>query len=147
MATKINSDVVEEIKALFGDAEDETFADGMNSVFGQKLERIILHYGNASIGALEQALQSSRCNVEIVEEALRLVGNMMDAKTHDRRLEFLEHELKSVNIRIRNAASIGLEALDAVRVIPDIQKAINCEKNQMLKTNLKMVLKQLQNNP
>ena len=143
----MNEISVLEIESLFGDAEDEIFADGMNSVFGQKLEHIILHYGNASIGALEQALQSSHCNVEIAEEALRLVGNMMDAKTHDRRLEFLEHELKSTNIRIRNAASIGLEALDDIRAIPGIQKAINCEKSQRLKTNLEMVLKQLQDNP
>ena len=147
MNVKINNDIVEEIKDLFGDAENETFADGMNSVFGKKIQRIILHYGNASIEALDQALHSGHCNIEIAEEALRVVGNMTDGLTHDSRLEFLEYELKSANIRIRNAASIGLEALDDARAIPGIRTAIDCEKNQTLKTSLETVLEQLENNP
>ena len=128
---------------LFSDAKRETFENGMDSMFAIKLQRIILYYGNVSVIALKYALSSEKADIEIIEESLIQVGNMTDDATHDRRLEFLAHMLKSPHVRVRYAAMVGLESLDDPIVIPDIRDAIASEKSKMLKTNLKLTLKQL----
>ena len=143
MTVHMNSAVSVEIENLFNDAKREIFVDGMNSTYTDKLRQIIIHYGNVSIGSLEQALLSDNSDIEIIEESLRLIGNITDDATYDRRLEFLEHMLKSPNVRVRDSASIGLEAMDDPSVIHSIEKAIDCEKCQTVKTNLEMTLKQL----
>ena len=138
-----NNAVVVEIENLFDDAKHEIFADGMDSTYTNKLRKIITRYGNTSIRSLEQSLLSDNSNIEIIEESLRLVGNIDDYVTYDRRLEFLKHMLKSSNVRIRDAALIGLEAMDDPSAIDNIEKAIDCEKSQIMKVNLEMTLKQL----
>lgn len=76
------------IENLFDDAKREIFADCMDSTYTNKLRYIITHYGNMSIGSLEQSLLSDNSNVEIIEESLRLVGNIDDDITYNCRLEF-----------------------------------------------------------
>ena len=143
MIVNTNNAVLDMIESLFDDAKREIFADGMDSTYTNKLRYIITHYGNISIGSLEQSLLSDNSNIEIIEESLRLVGNIDDDITYNCRLEFLKHMLKSSNVRIRDAALIGLEAMDDPSAIDNIEKAIDCEKSQIVKANLEMTLKQL----
>lgn len=142
-----DSDIlVDRLEKLFGAAHDETFEDGMNSIFSANLNRIIQTHGAAAVNVLEMIIHARYVNVAIIEEALRQVGRIDDARTHNSRLFLLEHALESPNTRIRDAASIGIEAMDDPAAVPSLQKAIAKEQYEQLRQNLRDVLAQLQDN-
>ena len=136
--------LVDRLQKLFRDASDETFEDGMDSSFSVNLTRVVRDHGVAAVSVLERVISADDVNVEIAEEALRQVGCMDDAKTHRRRLSLLERALGSPNVRIRDAASIGIEALDDPAAIESLRRAIDNEQHGHLRQNLKDVLAQLQ---
>lgn len=129
---------------LFVNAENETFEDGMDTAFSINLRRIIQYSGVNAVDVLDNILSSNHVNAEIAEEVLRQIGYMNDTHTHRHRLDLLKCQLKSSNSRIRDAASIGISAMDDPEAIPDIQKAINDKRNRNLRQDLEMVLAQLQ---
>ena len=85
--------MVDILNKLFRNSLDETFEDGMDSSFGDSLNRIVLAYGKA-IHALRIVMHMNM-DGEVVEEALRQIGRMKDARTHYHRLVLLEHKLAS----------------------------------------------------
>lgn len=142
-----DSDIlVARLDKLFSAAHDETFEDGMNSIFSANLNHIIQIHGSAAVNALERIIRERYVNVAIIEEALRQVGRIGDARTHNSRLFLLEHALESPNTRIRDAASIGIEAMDDPAAVPSLQKAIAKEQYEQLRQNFRDVLAQLQDN-
>ena len=136
--------LVDILNKLLRNSLDETFEDGMDSSFGDSLNRIVLAYGRSAIHALRIVM---RMNVdgEVAEEALRQIGRMKDVRTHYHRLALLEHKLASPNSRTRDAALIGIESMDDPAAIPSLQRAISREKYGRLQQNIKAVLDQLQN--
>ena len=136
--------LIDTLNKLFRDSLDETFEDGMDSSFGDSLNRIVLAYGKLAIHALRIVMHMN-LDGEVVEEALRQVSRMKDARTHHHRLALLEHKLASPSSRIRDAALIGIESMDDPAAIPSLQRAIGREKYGQLQQNIKAVLDQLQN--
>lgn len=132
------------LRKLFHDASDEVFEDGMDSYFSANLNRIVQTHGVAAIDALERVIRMDDVNVESIEEALRQVGRMDDGRTHRCRLLLLEHALESPNTCIRDAASIGIEAMNDTAAIESLQRAIDNERHKQLRQNLKDLLAQLQ---
>ena len=137
-------DILIMLNNLFDGAGNETFEDGMDTAFSNSLRLIIRYYGIAAIRALEKAVSSDHADVEVVEEVLRQVGRMEDKRTRRHRLDLLELELKSPNPRIRDAASVGIEAMGDPAAIASLQKAINSERSERIRQNLEAVLAQLQ---
>ena len=129
---------------LFLDAGDEIFEDGMNTNFSTNLRRIIQDNGAAAINALERLVWKDGANVEVVEEALRQIGHMDHKSTHRSRLSLLKRALGSRNPRVRDAASIGIEAMEDPDAIECLQSAIKKEQSELLRRNLIDVLEQLQ---
>ena len=136
--------LVDILNKLFRNSLDETFEDGMDSSFGDSLNRIVLAYGKSAIHALRIVMHMNM-DGEVVEEALRQIGRMKDARTHYHRLVLLEHKLASPNSRTRDAALIGIESMDDPAAISSLQRAISREKYGRLQQNIKAVLVQLQN--
>lgn len=136
--------LIDTLSELFYNARDETFADGMNSSFSIKLNHIIQSYGMSAISALEKVMCARDSNVTVIEEALRQIGYIDDTATHHSRLSLLEHFLKSPDARIRDAASIGIEAMNDPAAINSLQKAIDREQNDILRQIFKDILAQLQ---
>ena len=136
--------LVDILRKLFHDASDEVFEDGMGSYFSVNLNRIVQTHGVAAINALERVIHMDDVNVESIEEALRQVGRMDDGWIHRRCLLLLEHALESPNTRIRDAASIGIEAMNDTASIESLQRAIDNERHKQLQQNLKDLLAQLQ---
>ena len=137
---------MDRLNNLFDNAHDEIFEDGMDTVFSNNLGRIIQDYGEDAIDALDSVMSSPHANVEIIEEALRQVGQIDDRHTHDCRLDLLKRKLGSLNSRIRDAASIGIADMNDLNAITSLQNAICNEPNELVKKNLKAVLIQLQDN-
>lgn len=136
--------LIDMLAKLFDDAGDEVFEDGMDTVFSSGLKHIILNHGENAIYALEKVIASPHADVEIVEEVLRQISHIDDRSTHLHRLALLERELELPNSRIRDAASLGIAAMDDPKSIPALQKAICNEQYGQLRKNLEEVLAQLQ---
>ena len=136
--------LVNRLNKMFDDARDEVFEDGMNNAFSDNVNRIVKIHGRATIHALKRAIHTDNANIEVIEEALKQVGNIEDMTTHDSRLNLLKGELTSHHPRIRNAASMGIEAMDDAKAIEDLQNAINNERHEQVRKNFQTVLAQLQ---
>ena len=132
------------LNKLFRDSLDELFEDGMNSSFNDDLNRIIRNDGKLAIHML-RIIINQNYGGEVVEEALRQIGNMKDEKTHHDRRILLEEKLKSRDSRVRDAALTGIEYMDDLKSIPSLEMAIKCEKNSQMLQNMKSVLVQLRN--
>ena len=68
---------------------------------------------------------------------------MNDGKTHSARLSLLGHLLESQDLRIRDAASIGIEAMEDPAAIPALKHAIENEQTGWLQRYLEDVMNQL----
>lgn len=132
------------IRYLVREAVDEVFTDGMESVFSHRLTRTIEDYGDTAVLAIEKLMGLDQVNVEVAGEILRQLGSMEDPRAHHSRLAILVANLLSPDPRIRDAASLGLAALDDPEAISDIQKALDREPSSLLRRNLKLVMDQLQ---
>lgn len=133
----------DDIGAIFRDADDEIFHDGMDSEFSRRLRDAIALHGNTAIETLETRLLAPESNTEASEEALRVLGDIKDTRTHAARLALLLRALESPDARIRDAASIGIAALDDPAAIDGLQCAIEAERSAWLRTNLDLTLRQL----
>lgn len=137
----------DDIGTIFRDADDEIFHDGMDSEFSRRLRDAIARHGDAAIEALETLLLAPGSSTEASEEALRVLGDVEDARTHAARLALLLCALESPSARIRDAASIGLAALDDPAAIDGLRRAVEAERSAWLRTNLNLALSQLLEHP
>ena len=128
---------------VFYNARDEVFESGMSSRFSKELHRIILEYGVVAIEQLCDMILSGNASMDVADEALRQLGCIDDAKTHDARLLLLEIALKSDNLSIRNAAAVGMDYLEDPKVIPSLKRAAQREQPGWFRQYLNDVIAQL----
>lgn len=131
------------LRDLLHKANYEVFEDGMDSNFSNNLNRIIQDHGVTVIDALEAMIYAEDVNQEVAVEALISAGRMDDRATQHARLSMLERALESSNVCIRDAASIGIGAMDDPAAIGSLQKAIDREQCGLLLQNLMDTLEQL----
>ena len=125
------------------DAAQETFFDGTDNTFRSQAGQTIEFYGDLAVRTLDEAIADSSANVEVVEEALRFLGNLDDKRTHYSRLAVLLQALSSRNPRVRDAASVGLASLGDPAAKDSICAAIAREEFEQLRSNLRSALHSL----
>ena len=130
-------------RQLFHEAKREVFFDGMDNAFRHQLHLLIRYYGDIAIHAIREAIDLFRDDEEVVDEALRQLGLLEDDRTHHSRMQVLIQELESDNPRIRDAASIGIAALDDPSAVESIRRAIEKEPFEDLRQNFEELLEQL----
>ena len=128
---------------LFHDANEEIFEDGMTSRFSDALRNIVREHGVEAIEHIGAAIRAVDTSVKVAEEALRQVGHINDRRTHSARRSLLECFLESSDIRMRDAASIGIEAMEDPAAVPALKRAIETEPAGWLQQYLKDVMNQL----
>ena len=136
--------LVNYIRGLVHETADEVFFDGMESVLSHRLTVAVETFGEIAVQAIERFLSFDRVDVEAVGEILRQMGSMEDPATHRSRLTTLINQLQSTDPRIRDAASLGLAALDDSAAISAIERALDQESSSQLRRNLRLVMDQLQ---
>ncbi len=141
---RLEAYLVRRLKTTFVEAVDEVFADGMESTFSRKLHAVVRTYGDVAISAINRLMQFERVNAEVAAEALRQIGSTVDPRSLRSRLTLLLYKLESPDPRIRDAASLGIAALDDPAAIGAIRRAIGRERSAVLRRNLQLVLDQLQ---
>ena len=129
---------------LVHEAADEVFSDGMESPFSRRLVATFETFGEVSIRAIARLIDSGSANAEVVGELLRQLGSIEDHFTHYSRLTILVNSLQDHDPRIRDAASLGIAALDNPIAIGAVRNALERESSPYLQRNLMLVLDQLQ---
>ena len=130
------------LRNLFARSRYVVFHDGMTSDFSRELHRIVQTYGVPSIVALEKVLHGA--SVGVAEEALIQIGHIEDDKTHRYRLALLARALESSDGRIRDAAAVGIDAMEDPAAIESLQKAVDNEPHKFLRQYMKDLLVHLQ---
>ena len=141
---RIGELLVDYFKRLVHDSVDEVFVDGMESALSKGINVAVETFGESAVTAIEKLLGTDGANVEVVGEILRQLGSIEDPWTHYRRLSILTDNLKSTDPRIRDAAAIGIAALDDPAATDAIRGALDQESSLQLQGNLRLVLDQLQ---
>lgn len=132
------------LKIAFDAAKDEDFEDGMESRFSTALEIVIQTYGDVAVKAIANNLNMPNLGSEVIVETLRQLGNIKHQPSRPLRREILLSYLMPEVLRFRDAASLGLAALDDPTAIPKLREAVEHEIHPLLKRKLQAVLTQLE---
>ena len=128
----------------FSGAAEEVFEDGVESSLSRVLGALIRAFGESAVTALKEVLQRDAVSIESSVEAIRQLGRIVDPESHGARLLALLQFLDSPDPRVRDAASVGLAALDDPAAIRALRNAINREASPMLRGNIQLLLDQLE---
>ncbi len=131
------------LSLTFAAAIDEHFEDGVASDFSRTLIGLVEAYGVAAVAHLERQLTAERVNEEVFEETLRWLAAVDHQGSYKYRLALLQRYLGSPSPRIRDAAGLGLAALDDPSAIPALEKAIATEDHAEVRQGLQQALDQL----
>lgn len=132
------------LERAFREARDEFFEDGMESSFSSTLKPIIQKYGDNAVAEIDRILASGKADIEVEGEVLRQLGLVEHESSRQHRLGILLRYIRSDVIQFRDAASIGLSALDDPAAIPALREAVEDEGSPLLRQNLQLVLSQLE---
>ena len=135
--------ILPKIRRIVEESAWENFADGMESALSRKLHSLIQAHGGEAVRAISALIKNGLADSESAEEILRQVGYSEDSTTYSARLELLVDSLHSLNPRIRDAASLGVAAMDDPSAIEALEAAIERESSAMLRRNLTLALEQL----
>ena len=139
--TKFADDLLQE---LIIEAREEVFTDDWESVFSIKLTRLIHRCGEGAIQAITGCIISTHTNIEVVGEIMRILGGIKHPATKNGRVTLLLVGLRSPDPRVRDAASLGISALDDSHLLADVKAAVARETIPELRKDLQQVADQLE---
>lgn len=134
------STIEEQIKRVFREAIGQDFEDGMESTFSRAVVAIIEERGRKAIDALTRLVAANVIDTELISEALRWIGSMDDAGTHDARRELLEGCLGHSHYLVRDGAICGLSGLEDATSISEVKRALDREPYPQLAEDLEQLL-------
>jgi HEAT repeat protein len=132
------------VEEAFVEAATEEFEEGAQSSFSRALVSLIVTFGNDTLKAIEQLLDSPAVDPEVAGEALRQIGVVRHDDSKKYRRVMLEQQLRSPSHRRRYAAALGLAAMDDPAAISALEETIALEQDSRLRRYLSLVLEQLQ---
>ena len=133
----------QEFVRYINEARNERFEDGMESRFSKRVRKSILSGGTNAVSAWTQALNLRENAYETTEEFLRTIGDMRDEKSHGQRREVLTEMLRHGKPTVRDAARLGLAALDDRSTLPAVREALVTETEEWVSRGLRQVAEQL----
>jgi len=136
--------VHEYVEAAFGVAVEETFENGRESEFSERLTWLVRKYGVSALDTIARLMTSEQVNVEVTAEALKSLGEMHHPESYSRRLQLLVRSLRSSSPWVRDGATLGLAWLDDPTTIPYLGRAAEQEPIEELRQNMEAVLEQLE---
>src|SRR5207249_2597090 len=101
-----------ELEQAFRAARYETFEDGMESEFSQRLIDIILRHGPAAVLEIAGLLRGPATPSPVAAETLKWLGWLRDSTTHAIRRWFLCDSLTDSSLIVRDGAIVGLTYLN-----------------------------------
>lgn len=126
------------------EAQNEIFADGMDSKLAGHIQDSIMKHSATAVAAWDRTLRKTNNAFETGEEILRQLGMLRHSPSHGPRLRVLTDCLNSPDPRIRDAAGIGLSFLDDPAALPKLKDACSREQELWVRQNLELVVEQLE---
>lgn len=133
------------LRVIFDDARGEEFEFGMDSQFSLSLAALFDAAPFDAVEVLDTVLNASKKNTDVLIEALRQIGLIEHSPTRPARSRMLIQYLQNKNVRIRDAACLGLAGLDDPSAIPAMRIALNKETSNVIKELMGQVITQLEN--
>jgi hypothetical protein len=115
----------------------------MESDFSRAVVSLVNSYGHAAVWAIDNILQSGQASVEVAEEALRWLASVDHPGSYKYRWGIVQKSLRSPSARIRDAAGLGLAAMDDPIAIGALEEAIASETSAEIREGFQLVLNQL----
>ena len=125
-------------------AQHETFTDGMNSRFADRIQDSIRDHGIDAVSAWKKVIGETDNVYETCEEFLRQIGRADDDVSHKARMLVLLDHLEHANPRIQDAALIGLSSLDDASALPMLRKMYARETATWMMHNIRQVIEQFE---
>ena len=132
------------LDALFKQAREEFFEEGVASVFSKELVDIVARYGDTAIIALAPYISNRRLSAEVVAETLRWLSQIESAASYNSRRWLIEHSLQSEVARVRDNAALSLASLDDPHAIPCLKQAVQGEFCEELRENMQAIITYLE---
>lgn len=132
------------IDAVFAEARDEVFEDGMESEFSRQLLSLVESSGNDGMSEIAYLIAYDQVNNWVASEALRWIGRMEDPETHGYRFWLLRESLGAPSPVVRDGAALGLASLNDRAAIPCLKEAIGREPIVELREDMALALADLE---
>ena len=136
-------ELIQEFSRYINAARNERFEDGMESRFSQRVRKSILNGGSNAVSTWIEALTLRANAYETTEEFLRIIGDMRDEQSHEKRTKALTEMLQHRDPAVRDSAGLGLAALEDPSVLPALNEAIATETMEWVRKGLQQVTEQL----
>jgi len=140
----ISGQLEQQILSLFQTASDGVSEDQQYRAFSDKLSTLVILYGDSAIEAMAPFIIGDRVNAEIASATLNCLSHIEGRTSYNFRIWIMERSLQSRSSWIRDAAALGLEAMDDPAAIPYLKEALGREPNSELRRYLQSVLEYLQ---
>ena len=138
------SELFDEFQSYVWNARSETFHDGMDSLFAQRVHTSINEHGSLAVAVWERVIQRNGNMYEAGEELLRQLGHSEHSKSHSERLHVLCNFLTHRDSRMRDAAGLGISYMDDPEALPKLRAAFCDEKQEWVRDGFRQVLQQLE---
>ena len=135
--------LTQELVGYINAARNERFEDGMESRFSERVRKSILNGGSEAVRAWAHVLTLRDNAHETTEEFLRIIGYLKDQQSHEKRREVLTGMLRRGEPAIRDAAGLGLAALDDPTTLPAVREALDAETEEWVRKGLRQVAEHL----
>jgi len=143
---KTEGELKQDFIQLFAMGKEETFEDGMESRFSERLIFMLEYYGPIALSILKDVIFfHENTNVEVAAEALIWLSEADDFLcSRENRLKILHAAIFTDSSRIRDAAIIGIAAMDSPDSIEHVVLGILWESIPELKEDMMQVFVQLE---
>jgi hypothetical protein len=140
---EMTSEIQARLDATLDAARREIIEDGMRNAINLRLPGLIARDFSAVIPALISVIEAGHTTPMVAAEVLKELGRMQHGVSHASRLWVLERALSLPSPFIRDGAGLGLAALADRAALPYLQKAVESEPNAQIRTDLQLVINEL----
>lgn len=144
VAEKDPDTVLARLESAFRNSSEERFEVGMESTLSKAIQSAVLESGEEAVNSIGEIIRSEISSLPSRLEALRWIGLVEHSATKDCRANILCKFLKDPEVRIRDAALIGISDLNHADALPPLKDAFENEVSNMLKRNIGAVIAQLE---
>jgi hypothetical protein len=138
------TEATQQLEHILTAALEEEFEDGMSSNLARDLTMYIEREGEAGIRGLEMQVDSGFISIRVLAETLRVLGKIEHQNSRSARVALLIRQLNSDSHYVRDAAGLGLSAMQDARAIPHLRLAIDHEPLDELRRDLQQVIRDLE---
>lgn len=125
--------------------QHEVFVSGMDSYLSYVARRSVADFGSIAISPIRELIKDEEVDFEVRIELLKELGRIDNHRAISARLKVLYEGLYSYDVRIRDAAALGIESIDDLSLVDGraIEEALESEVDDDLHSYLEYLLNEI----